>query len=74
LIQNGTIAGEFVANYTVAESFINANGKFPNNLGNVIVVDCSSFGLRIAENINATADELENSNFTEYKYLAPIIR
>jgi hypothetical protein len=72
LIDEGIITGEFVANYTAAESFQDANGKFPNNLGNVIVVDCSSFGFRIGENIDSIADLLEKSE--NYTYIAPLVR
>jgi hypothetical protein len=40
----------------VVEGFDSSNGKFPNNLGNVAVVDCSSFGIRIGENVEWIAD------------------
>jgi hypothetical protein len=72
LIDRGYITGEFVANYTATESFIDANGKFPNNLGNVLVVDCSSFGLRIAENIDSIADILDS--IPDYQFVAPEVR
>jgi hypothetical protein len=63
LIDNGYISGEFVANYTVVEGFDSTNGKFPNNLGNVAVVDCSSLGLRIGENLDWIGDQIEKTQY-----------
>jgi len=33
--------------YTVVEGFDSPNGKFPNTLGSVALVDCHSIGLRL---------------------------
>jgi hypothetical protein len=59
MIKNGTLPDEFVANYTAAESFDTPNGKFPGNLGNVAVVDCSSLSFRIADNMDLVAKKMD---------------
>ena len=51
LIDSGTISGEFVANYTVVEGFEKGMSKFTSSLGNVALVDCHSFGRKLAPNL-----------------------
>ncbi len=58
LIAEGYIDGEFVANYTAVEGYDKANGKFPDNLGNVAVVDCSSLAIVIANNFVGLGDKV----------------
>jgi hypothetical protein len=70
LIDQGIITGEFLAKYEVAEGFDSANGKFPNNLGNVALADCRSLGPKMADNFYGLAEEL---NKTQYFYLTPFI-
>jgi hypothetical protein len=66
LIAEGYIDGEFVANYTVVEGYDKANGKFPNNLGNVAVVDCSSLAIQIGLNLFGLGDKVLVTNYSEY--------
>ena len=54
----------------MAEGFDSANGKFPNNLGNVALADCRSLGPKMADNFYGLAEEL---NKTQYFYLTPSI-
>ena len=70
LIEEGYIDGEFVANYTAVEGYDKANGKFPNSLGNVAVVDCSSLGIQIGRNLDGLADKISVTNYSQY---APIV-
>jgi len=71
-MDKGLISNEFIYNYTVAEGFDKANGKFPNTLGNAALVDCHSLGKKTASNIYKLADDVEQK--TIYFLLAPLIR
>ena len=64
LIQDGIIDGEFVAIYPAADSLLDTNRKFPNNLGNVVIVDWTSFRLRNDENIDTIGESLVNTNYS----------
>ena len=66
LIADGYIDGEFVANYTAVEGYDKPDGKFPNNLGNVAVVDCSSLGIQIGKNLDGLADKVEDAGYFAY--------
>jgi hypothetical protein len=65
-----------VANYTAVEGYDKANGKFPNNLGNVALVDCSSLGIQIGRNLDGLADKIaavNNTNVSQYADLVHLI-
>ena len=64
LIQDGFIDGEFVAIYPAADSLLDTNRKFPNNLGNVVIVDWTSFRLRNDENIDTIGESLVYTNYS----------
>jgi len=40
--QIDTIPSQIAHNFTIVESFNNSNGKFPEALGNVMIIDCHS--------------------------------
>ena len=65
-----------MANYTAVEGYDKANGKFPNNLGNVALVDCNSLGIQIGRNLDGLADKIaavNNTNVSQYAVLVHFI-
>jgi hypothetical protein len=40
IVKNDIIPTEIILNYNAVEGFDEPNGKFPNTLGNVALIDC----------------------------------
>lgn len=62
IVEKNLIPSEIALNYTAVEGFDEPNGKFPNTLGNVALVDCHYVLPALKETLQNMFDNIEDSN------------
>ena len=60
IVQNDIIPKEVILNYNALEGFDEPNGKFPNTLGNVALIDCHYVLSNLEDSLMSIFDRIED--------------